>query len=230
MLRRRRITIGASAPASPTACRRACRWRRTGTARGCGRSSRSRESPCPAGCAAAPALRRSRAVTRDTVVVAATRRMKSSAARIIPTSTATVRSANTVSANVTSQTSRSVHPLLPELRNLVPLAHVVGDDQQDRRRARPSAPRAASGAANSRMASSVSACTMPATGVRAPERTLVAVRAIAPVAGRPPNERRHDVGDALREELDVGVVARARSCDRRPPPTSATRSRRASPP
>ena len=45
----------------------------------------------------------------------------------------------------------------------------------------------ASGAATSRTASSVSAWIMPATGVRAPDRMLVAVRAIAPVAGRPPN-------------------------------------------
>ena len=33
---------------------------------------------------------------------------------------------------------------------------------------------------------------MPAIGVVPPERTLVAVRAIAPVAGRPPNS-----GDAM---------------------------------
>jgi hypothetical protein len=45
---------------------------------------------------------------------------------------------------------------------------------------------AASGAANSRITSSVTAWHMPATGVRPPERTLVAVRAIAPVAGSPP--------------------------------------------
>ncbi|MNC96164.1 hypothetical protein D3C83_134580 [compost metagenome] len=30
------------------------------------------------------------------------------------------------------------------------------------------------------------ACSIPATGERAPERILVAVRAIAPVAGNPP--------------------------------------------
>ena len=42
------------------------------------------------------------------------------------------------------------------------------------------------------MSSSVSACTMPATGVRPPFFTLVAVRAIAPVAGMPPNS-----GDAM---------------------------------
>ena len=33
----------------------------------------------------------------------------------------------------------------------------------------------------------MTAWVMPATGVRAPERMLVAVRAMAPVAGRPPN-------------------------------------------
>ena len=46
---------------------------------------------------------------------------------------------------------------------------------------------AASGARNSRMAISVSACTMPASGLVAPLRMLVAVRAIAPVAAKPPN-------------------------------------------
>jgi ABC-type xylose transport system permease subunit len=43
-------------------------------------------------------------VTGDTVVVPATRRMKSSAARIIATSTASVRSASTASPKVTTQT------------------------------------------------------------------------------------------------------------------------------
>ena len=50
----------------------------------------------------------------------------------------------------------------------------------------------ASGAATSRITSSVSECTMPATGVFAPDRMLVAVRAIAPVAGRPPT-----IGDTM---------------------------------
>ena len=111
--------------------------------------------------------------------------MNSSAARIIPASTATVRSANTVSTNVTSHTSRSVHPCFhsspischsPMLRATtmrMPARTAIGT-------------RAASGAANSRIASSVTACRMPATGVSAPERMLVAVRAMAPVAGRPP--------------------------------------------
>ena len=37
------------------------------------------------------------------------------------------------------------------------------------------------------MSSNVSACVMPATGVRPPFFTFVAVRAMAPVAGIPPN-------------------------------------------
>ena len=45
---------------------------------------------------------------------------------------------------------------------------------------------------NNVMSSSVTACVMPATGVRPPFFTLVAVRAIAPVAGIPPNR-----GDAM---------------------------------
>jgi len=53
--------------------------------------------------------------------------------------------------------------------------------------------RAASGmrptgcAATSTTSSSTSACTTDASRVLAPERTLTAVRAIAPVAGMPPN-------------------------------------------
>ena len=45
----------------------------------------------------------------------------------------------------------------------------------------------ARGAAKTTIAVSVSAWTIPATGVLAPERMFVAVRAIAPVAGSPPN-------------------------------------------
>ena len=44
----------------------------------------------------------------------------------------------------------------------------------------------ASGAATRTIASSVAAWTMPATGLVAPARTLVTVRAIVPVAGMPP--------------------------------------------
>src|SRR5690349_22493533 len=47
--------------------------------------------------------------------------------------------------------------------------------------------RSASGAATRRITASVRACTTPAIGVCAPDRIFVAVRAIAPVAGSPPN-------------------------------------------
>ena len=50
---------------------------------------------------------------------------------------------------------------------------------------------------------------IPATGVFAPERTLVAVRAIAPVAGRPPTSGDTMLAIALRKQLDVRVVPRA---------------------
>jgi cytochrome c-type biogenesis protein CcmH/NrfG len=45
----------------------------------------------------------------------------------------------------------------------------------------------ATGAATRMISSSVAAWTVPATGVRAPFRMFVAVRAMAPVAGMPPN-------------------------------------------
>ena len=49
------------------------------------------------------------------------------------------------------------------------------------------------------------ACTIPATGVCAPDRMLVAVRAIAPVAGSPPNS-----GDATLAtpwvSVEVGMI------------------------
>ncbi len=51
---------------------------------------------------------------------------------------------------------------------------------------------------------------MPETGERAPERMLVAVRAMAPVAGMPPKSGEVDVGDSLRDQLDVGIVTVAR--------------------
>ena len=62
---------------------------------------------------------------------------------------------------------------------------------------------------NSVMSSSVIAWMMPATGVRPPFLTFVAVRAMAPVAGMPPNSGDDDVGDALRDQLHVRAVAPA---------------------
>ena len=94
----------------------------------------------------------------------------------------------------------------PDAADLPPLAHVVGDDEQDggQRRQRDMKRRAAPAAARS--TSSVTACTMPATGVRAPDRKLVAVRAMAPVTGMPPTSGDDEVGDALRQQFGVRVV------------------------
>ena len=57
------------------------------------------------------------------------------------------------------------------------------------------------------MRKSATACTMPATGERAPLFTLVTVRAIVPVAAMPPKSGDDEVRDALRHQLLVGVVA-----------------------
>ena len=54
------------------------------------------------------------------------------------------------------------------------------------------------------------ACTTPASGLVAPLRMLVAVRATAPVAANPPNKRRQDVGGALPDQFLVRIVPRAR--------------------
>ena len=65
----------------------------------------------------------------------------------------------------------------------------------------------ARGAAASRMTTSVRACTIPAIGDRAPERMLVAVRAIAPVAGNAAEKRHDQIRRALRDQFHVGLVA-----------------------
>ena len=69
--------------------------------------------------------------------------------------------------------------------NVAPLTHVISDDKKNGGQGRKRNKRA-SGAATSRIRSRVRACTIPATGVFAPQRMLVAVRAMAPVAGMPP--------------------------------------------
>ena len=55
-----------------------------------------------------------------------------------------------------------------------------------------------------------SECSMPETGPIAPARTLVAVRAIVPVAQMPAEQRREaDVGDALGDELAIRAMPTA---------------------
>ena len=65
---------------------------------------------------------------------------------------------------------------------------------------------AASGASSSMHSSTKSAWIMPATGVRPPDLTLAAVRAMAPVAGMPPKQIDAMLPDALRAQLDVAAV------------------------
>ena len=72
-------------------------------------------------------------------------------------------------------------------RELMLLGHVPGHDRQHARRAPPAGCSEASGAAISMNSSRNTECSMPATGPRAPERTLVAVRAMLPVTQKPPN-------------------------------------------
>jgi hypothetical protein len=50
---------------------------------------------------------------------------------------------------------------------------------------------------------------MPASGLVAPFLMLVAVRAMAPVAAKPPNSGVEQVGDALADQLLVRVMLRA---------------------
>ena len=76
--------------------------------------------------------------------------------------------------------------LLPELGDLAPLAHVVGDDEQDRgeHRHRHERGQRRREQQDQQQRARRESSRRPAS--RPPERTLVAVRAIAPVAGRPP--------------------------------------------
>src|SRR6266851_2061320 len=112
--------------------------------------------------------------------------MKVSAASTIPTSTAKVRSVTTVKVNVNNHTAMSselsfrisvISSQSPMLYATIIKIAAKADNGTF----------FTSGAANRTIASSVNAWIIPATGVLAPERTLVAVRAMAPVAGSPPN-------------------------------------------
>jgi hypothetical protein len=97
-----------------------------------------------------------------------------------------VRSAKTVNAKVTSQTLTSIFVSFSSSR-ISPQSPTLYDTTSRIAASTDSGMNRASGAATSSTASSVSAWTMPDTGVCAPDRMFVAVRAIAPVAGRPPN-------------------------------------------
>ena len=50
---------------------------------------------------------------------------------------------------------------------------------------------------------------MPATGPRAPARTLVAVRAMVPVTQKPPNSAEPILANALRDQFAIGAMPAA---------------------
>ena len=187
-------------------CRAACRSLRTGTARGCGRSRRSPESTLSCRMCGRPASMYS-GVTRDTVVVRLTRRMNSSAAITMPTSTATVRSASTVSSERHQPDQDVGVGLLPDLARSRATRPCSRRRRTGSRPAPAAARRRRSGAPNSSTPSSVSAWIIPATGERAPERMLVAVRASAPVAGKPPNSGETMLATPCANSSVFGIVA-----------------------
>ena len=113
-----------------------------------------------------------------------------------------------MSTKVDSSTSTSLRGLRNSLQEHAPLAHVVGDHQQDAgKRADRNALRQRP-AANT-ITSSVTVWTMPAIGVRPPFFTLVAVRAMRAGRGNAAEERATQVGDALRHQLHVRAVPAA---------------------
>ena len=127
----------------------------------------------------------------------------------MPTWIATVRSTSTVSTKVVSSTSTSLRGARSSSHEHAPLAHVVGDHDQDpgeRRQRDPARParrrraRSAAGSARGR-------CRRP--GVRPPFLMLVAVRAIAPVAGMPPKSGDAMLATPCADQLHVRAVAAA---------------------
>ena len=117
-----------------------------------------------------------------------------------------------------------------QLRNLRPVAHVVGDDHQDGGQHRQR--HVARERRRQRAESSASVERMHDAGDRRLRARSDVGRGPGDGAGRgqPAKERRRDVGDALRDRAPCSSRAGRRSSGRRPWPTSATRSRRASPP
>ena len=123
-----------------------------------------------------------------------------------PTATATVRSAKTVSAKVTSQTEMAAEVEAEDAADLAPLAHVVGDDEEhggeggerdiagERRGDKQDAEQREgvdhAGDRRARAGADVGGGAGDGAG-----------------GGDAAEERRDDVGDALGDEFDVGVVA-----------------------
>ena len=103
----------------------------------------------------------------------------------MPTPTATVRSAKNGESKGGKPNGDIRLRQAKDGADLPPLAHVVSHHEQNRSQSG-QRHKAGQGGGNQKNGKQRKAWTMPATGVRAPERILVAVRAIAPVAGIPP--------------------------------------------
>ena len=116
------------------------------------------------------------------------RRMKSSAASTTPTVTGDdhVEDHGQHEAGERGPRRRRAARRAASVHEVSRLAHVPRDDAAAARPATPSAGTPSSGASASIAASTNAGVDAAASGERAPERTLVAVRAIAPVAAMPP--------------------------------------------
>ncbi len=144
-----------------------------------------------------------------TLTDSAMRRMKRSAAITTPTLTATTRSTKTVSPKVTSRTIRSERGARRSNRPKWRTSHMVQATKNRMAASAASGTCEAKGANSTMTSTRKTECTMPASGLVAPLRTFVAVRAIAPVAANPPKIGVEHVRDALPDQFLVRVVARA---------------------
>jgi len=115
------------------------------------------------------------------------RRMKKSAARITPTLTATTRSTNTVSKNVIKRTPTSSLGAPRTRRTTWGNSLMFQETTNSTADSEHSGIAEANGANRTMTRIKNTECTMPARGLLAPLRMLVAVRATAPVAAKPPN-------------------------------------------
>ena len=124
---------------------------------------------------------------------------------------------------MTSQTLTVGPRQLEELRDLLPLAHVVGHHHQDRRPGRRAGCSAASGAANSRTASRVSGVDHPGHRRLGARPDVGGGAGDGPGGGQAAEERRRRCWRPPGPPAPRSGCACRRSSGRRPRPTSATR-------
>ena len=150
----------------------------------------------------------SRRTPELTSTASAMRYMKTKAATTTPTSIATVRSKNTVSKKVSSSTSRSPHRRRQRVAEVLVLAHVPGHDQQHRGQ------RGQRHVAHQRRQQQHEQQQEHRVQHARDRRTRAGAhvgRGARDRAGRgqAAEQRRADVGDALRDQFAVGAMAAA---------------------